>query len=60
MIGFVESLLTLWGKALPAPEFSHLSKRAVQALSNLSLPSLNEPTHLITDSIGLKVFGEKE
>ena len=60
VIGFVKSLFTLLGKALPVPEFSRLSKRAVQALSNLSLPSLNEPTHLVTDSTGLKVFGEKE
>lgn len=60
VIGFVESLFCLLGKILPVPEFSRLSKRAAQALSNLSLPSLNKPTHLVIDSTGLKVFGEKE
>ena len=58
MVGFVESLFTLLG--LPVPEFSRLSKRAAQALSSLALPSLQEPTHLVIDSTGLKVFGEKE
>ncbi|WP_051908743.1 IS5 family transposase [Candidatus Odyssella acanthamoebae] len=60
VIGFIESLFTLSGKILPVPEFSRLSKRAAQALSCLHLPSLNEPTHLVIDSTGLKVFGEKE
>lgn len=60
VIGFIELLFTLSGKILPLPEFSRLSKRAAQALSCLPLPSLNEPTHLVIDSTGLKVFGEKE
>lgn len=60
VIGFVESLFVLLGKILPIPEFSRLSKRAAQALSSLTLPSLQEPTHLVIDSTGLKVFGEKE
>lgn len=60
VIGFVESLFVLLGKILPIPEFSRLSKRAAQALSSLALPSLQEPAHLVIDSTGLKVFGEKE
>jgi len=48
------------GKILSVPEFSRLSKRSAHALSTLFLPSLNAPTHLIIDSTGLKVFGEKE
>ena len=60
VIGFVESLFVLLGKILPVPEFSRLSKRAAQSLSSLALPSLQEPTHLVIDSTGLKVFGEKE
>jgi transposase len=60
VVGFVESLFSLLGKILPVPEFSRLSKRAHKALSHLHLPSLNEPTHLVIDSTGLKVFGEKE
>jgi hypothetical protein len=60
VIGFVESLFSLLGKILPVPEFSRLSRRASQALSDLHLPSLNELTHLVIDSAGFKVFGEKE
>jgi hypothetical protein len=60
VIGFVETLFTLLEKILPVPEFSRLSKRAAQSLSNLSLPSLNEPTYLVIDSTDLKIFGEKE
>ncbi len=60
VIGFIESLFVLLGKILPVPEFSRLSKRAVQALSSLALPSLQEPTHLVIGATGLKVFGEKE
>ncbi len=60
VVEFVESLFTLLGKILPVPEFSRLSKRAAQALSSLALPPLQEPTHLVIDSTGLKVFGEKE
>jgi transposase len=48
------------GKILPVPEFSRLSKRATEPLARLSLPSLKEPSHVIIDSSGLKVFGERE
>lgn len=60
LTGFVESLFTLIEKALPVPEFSRLSKRASQSLSHLRLPSLEKVTHVVIDSTGLKVFGEKE
>ena len=39
VVGFVESLFTLLGKLLQTPEFSHLSRRAAQALTSLALPS---------------------
>lgn len=60
LTGFVESLFTLIGKVLPVPEFSRLSKRMNTSLSCLRLPSLEEASHLVIDSTGLKVFGEKE
>jgi hypothetical protein len=60
LTGFVDSLLKLMGKILPVPEFSRLSKRATEPLARLSLPSLEQPSHVIIDSSGLKVFGERE
>jgi hypothetical protein len=60
VIGFVGSLFSLLKKSLPVPEFSRLSKRCFQSLSRIPLPSVKEPTHLVIDSTGLKVFGEKE
>lgn len=60
VIGFVSSLFSLLKKTLPIPEFSRISKRCFQSLSRITLPFLQEPTHLIIDSSGLKVFGERE
>lgn len=60
VIGFISSLFAGMKKSLPIPEFSRLSKRCLQSLSRISLPSVNEPTHFVIDSTGLKVFGEKE
>jgi len=60
LVGFVESLLMLIGKALPVPEFSRLSRRATDPLSCLRLASLKEASHIVIDSSGLKVFGERE
>lgn len=58
--GFVTSLFSLMKKPLPVPEFSRLSKRAFASLSKITLPSLQGQTHLVLDSSGLKVFGERE
>lgn len=60
VIGFVSSLFFLLKKSLPVPEFSRLSRRGFSSLSRITLPSVKEPTHLVIDSTGLKVFGEKE
>jgi hypothetical protein len=60
VIGFVSSLFSLLKETLPIPEFSRISKRCFQSLSKITLPSLKEPTHLVIDSSGLKVFGERE
>ena len=65
-LGEDQSLFVLIGKALPVPEFSRLSKRMNTSLSalHLRLPlplsSLDKAGHLIINSTGLKVFGEKE
>jgi len=60
LTGFVESLFSLIGKVLPVPEFSRLSKRMNVAFAAFRLPSLEKVSHLIIDSTGLKVFGEKK
>jgi transposase len=60
LTGFIESLFVLIGRVLPIPEFSRLSKRMNRSLSALHLPSLEGASHLVIDSTGLKVFGEKE
>ncbi len=60
LTGFAESLFTLMGKELKVPEFSRLSKRSNLSLSRIQLPSSDESTHIVVDSTGLKVFGEKE
>jgi len=48
------------GKTLPVPDFSRLSKIATEPLSRLSIACLKKPSHVIIDSSGLKVFGERE
>jgi hypothetical protein len=58
--GFLTSLFTMLKIELRVPEFSRLSRRMSEALSSSSYPSPQEPIHLVIDSSGLKVYGEKE
>jgi hypothetical protein len=58
--GFLISLFTILKIKLRVPEFSRLSRRMAGALSSLSYLSPQEPIHLVIDSSGLKVYGEKE
>jgi len=60
LTGFFKSLFSLIGRTLPIPEFSRLSRRMSKSLSRLSLGALEKRTHIVIDSTGLKVFGEKE
>lgn len=58
--GFVSSLFEMAGITLKVPEFSRLSRRVGEALSKFKFPTPEEITHVVIDSSGLKVFGEKE
>ena len=60
VVGFVESLFELGGQDLSVPEFSRLSKRASKTCPRFHFSTSKENTHLVLDSTGLKVFGEKE
>ena len=58
--GFVFSLFELMGVELKVPEFSRLSRRLSESLKNLKYPKPDDINHIVIDSSGLKVFGEKE
>jgi hypothetical protein len=58
--GFLISVFSMLKIELRVPEFSRLSRRMAGALSSLSYSSPQEPIHLVIDSSGLKVYGEKE
>lgn len=58
--GFVASLFKLLKADLKVPEFSRLSRRVSETLKNLEYPSPDEIGHLVIDSSGIKVYGEKE
>lgn len=60
LTGFVESLFLSMSKNLTVPEFSRLSRRSSLLHLDLKTLSSNEETHIVIDSTGLKVFGEKE
>jgi IS5 family transposase len=58
--GFVQSIMELMGIDLTVPDYSTLCRRRKQL--KIAMPALrkSEPTHLVVDSTGLKVFGEGE
>jgi transposase len=58
--GFVVSLFDLMGVELKVPEFSRLSRRLSESLKHLKYRKSEEISHIVIDSSGLKVFGEKE
>jgi IS5 family transposase len=58
--GFVQSIMTLMGIALAIPDYSTLCRRRKQLKIAMPALSKSEPTHLVVDSTGLKVFGEGE
>ena len=59
--GFLSSLKTMPGLAIPVPHYSTLSRRAAdQAVPDLKRGAQKGPLHLAIDSTGLKVFGEGE
>ena len=58
--GFLTSLFDMLQIKLRVPEFSRLSRRMVGTFSNIKFPSPDENIHIVIDSSGLKVYGEKE
>jgi len=52
---FVRSLLGLMGVELPVPDFSTLSRRAIDLSVVDERPQSSGPTTLIVDSTGLKI-----
>ena len=58
--GFVFSTFSWLGIDLKVPEFSRLSKRMTGILSKIKFPDKEEVGHIVIDSSGIKVYGEKE
>ena len=58
--GFVFSIFNWLGINLKTPEFSRLSRRMTGILSKIKFPDKEEVGHIVIDSSGIKVYGEKE
>ena len=58
--GFVFSIFSWLGIDLKVPEFSRLSKRMTGILSKIKFHEKEEVGHIVIDSSGIKVYGEKE
>lgn len=58
--GFVVSIFTWFGIDLKVPEFSRLSRRMTGILSKIKFPDKEKVGHVVIDSSGIKVYGEKE
>ena len=58
--GFVFSIFNRLGINLKTPEFSRLSRRMTGILSKIKFPDKEEIGHIVIDSSGIKVYGEKE
>ncbi|WP_421096089.1 IS5 family transposase, partial [Serratia fonticola] len=56
--GFIDSIFTLMKLPLRCPDYSCVSRRAKSVSIPFKNPTCGEITHLVTDSTGLKVFGE--
>lgn len=58
--GFVQSLHHLTFDTLPVPNYTTLNHRAQTLEVQLPVIHDGEPTHLVVDSTGAKVYGEGE
>lgn len=58
--GFAKSILKLMGLTVPVPSYTQISRRAKTLYKRVKRLSKNNPTHIILDSTGLKVYGEGE
>ena len=57
--GFLRSLLSLMGVDLEAPDHTTLSRRSQHLDVDFHLVPANEPIHLIVDSTGLSIIGDR-
>ena len=57
--GFAQSLFQLMGLSLPVPDYTTLSRRAVELKINLPRQEKGS-AHIVVDSTGLKIYGEGE
>jgi hypothetical protein len=58
--GFVQSLRELAFADLPVPNYTTLSRRAQELQVTLPEMSSGDPTHLVVDTTGVKLYGEGE
>ena len=58
--GFVKSIFTLAGMAIPVPDYTTLCRRSNGLKVNLSVGSKGDVADIVVDSTGLKVYGEGE
>jgi len=58
--GFLDSLLSLMGLDLKAPDHTTISRRSQQLDVNLRHAAKDRPFHLIVDSTGLSIVGQGE
>ncbi|WP_038464449.1 IS5 family transposase [Candidatus Odyssella acanthamoebae] len=58
--GVVKSLFHLLGLQLDVPNYTRLSRRGTVPLITRQLEKMDESSHLVIDSTGIKVFGESE
>jgi hypothetical protein len=58
--GFGRSLMKLMGLEFDIPDHSHMSRRAKGLTVQIPRKSRTEPSHIVVDSTGLKIYGEGE
>jgi transposase len=60
LVGFLFSIVQLLGLSLLVPSYTQLSRRAKGLSKKISKLSTRQPTDIVFDSTGLKVYGEGE
>jgi hypothetical protein len=58
--GFIDSIFALMDVPLRCLDYTRVSKRAKSVNVSVKTPTRGEIAHLVSDSTGLKVFGEGE
>jgi hypothetical protein len=58
--GFGRSLMKLMGLEFDIPDHSHMSRRAKRLTVEVPRKARIEPSHIVVDSTGLKIYGEGE